>query len=78
MIKLYGSNISNYVNKVKLGLLEKGLEYEQIRVSPSQDEEFLKISPMGKIPVLELDGKFISESGAILEFLDTIFPKHQN
>ncbi|EQA62640.1 glutathione S-transferase family protein [Leptospira alexanderi serovar Manhao 3 str. L 60] len=75
MLKLYGSNISNYVNKVKLGLLEKGLDYEQIRVSPSQDEEFLKISPMGKIPVLELDGKFISESGAILEFLDTIFPK---
>ncbi|MCG6193778.1 glutathione S-transferase family protein [Leptospira sp. FAT2] len=75
MIKLHGASISNYVNKVKLGILEKGLEYEQIRVAPSQDEEFLKISPMGKIPVLELDGKFIFESGAILEFLDTIYPQ---
>ncbi|EMJ96814.1 glutathione S-transferase, N-terminal domain protein [Leptospira alstonii serovar Sichuan str. 79601] len=75
MIKLHGASVSNFVNKVKLGILEKGLEYEQLRISPSQDEEFLKISPMGKIPVLELDGKFIFESGAILEFLDTIFPQ---
>ncbi|EMO26585.1 glutathione S-transferase family protein [Leptospira noguchii] len=75
MIKLHGASISNYVNKVKLGILEKGLEYEQVRVAPSQEEEFLKISPMGKIPVLEMDGKFIFESGAILEFLDTIFPQ---
>ncbi|MCH1911988.1 glutathione S-transferase N-terminal domain-containing protein [Leptospira noguchii] len=75
MIKLHGASISNYVNKVKLGILEKGLEYEQVRIAPSQEEEFLKISPMGKIPVLEMDGKFIFESGAILEFLDTIFPQ---
>ncbi|AVQ12080.1 Glutathione S-transferase family protein [Leptospira santarosai] len=75
MIKLHGPSVSNYVNKVKLGILEKGLDYEQIRVSPSQNEEFLKISPMGKTPVLELDGNFIFESGAILEFLDTIYPQ---
>ncbi|AYV54688.1 glutathione S-transferase family protein [Leptospira kmetyi] len=75
MIKLHGASISNYVNKVKLGILEKGLEYEQLRVAPSQEEEFLKISPMGKIPVLEIDGKFLFESGAILEFLDTIYPQ---
>ncbi|MBM9500573.1 glutathione S-transferase family protein [Leptospira sp. 201903071] len=75
MIKLHGASISNYVNKVKLGILEKGLEYEQIRVAPSQEETFLRISPMGKIPVLEVDGKFIFESGAILEFLDTVYPQ---
>lgn len=38
MIKLHGASISNYVNKVKLGILEKGLEYEQIRIAPSQEE----------------------------------------
>ncbi|XDD49003.1 glutathione S-transferase family protein [Leptospira sp. WS92.C1] len=75
MIKLHGASISNYVNKVKLGILEKGLEYEQIRVAPSQEEEFLKISPMGKIPVLEIDGRFVFESTAILEFLDDFYPE---
>ncbi|TGM57837.1 glutathione S-transferase family protein [Leptospira adleri] len=75
MIKLHGASLSNYVNKVKLGILEKGLEYEQIRIAPSQEESFLKISPMGKIPVLEVDGRFIFESGAILEFLDTVYPQ---
>lgn len=75
MIKLHGASLSNYVNKVKLGILEKGLEFEQIRIAPSQEEAFLKISPMGKIPVLEVEGKFLFESGAILEFLDTMFPR---
>ncbi|AOP36046.1 glutathione S-transferase [Leptospira tipperaryensis] len=75
MIKLHGASLSNYVNKVKLGILEKGLEFEQIRIAPSQEEKFLVISPMGKIPVLEVDGKFVFESGAILEFLDTLFPQ---
>ncbi|MDV6235194.1 glutathione S-transferase family protein [Leptospira ellisii] len=75
MIKLHGTSISNYVNKVKLGLLEKKLEFKQIRSAPSQEEEFLKISPMGKIPVLEWEGKFLFESGAILEFIDVFFPQ---
>ncbi|TGK37577.1 glutathione S-transferase [Leptospira gomenensis] len=75
MLKLHGTSISNYVNKVKLGLLEKKLEFKQIRSAPSQEEEFLKISPMGKIPVLEWEGKFLFESGAILEFIDTVFPQ---
>ncbi|TGK60133.1 glutathione S-transferase family protein [Leptospira wolffii] len=74
MIKLYGYPISNYTNKVKLALLEKGLEFEDIRTPFSQEEEFLKKSPMGKIPYLEVDGVHLFESQAILEFLDQAYP----
>ncbi|MGJ4746616.1 glutathione S-transferase family protein [Leptospira sp. SA-E8] len=74
MIKLYGYPISNYTNKVKLALLEKGLEFEEIRTGFSQEEEFLQKSPMGKIPYLEVDGKYLVESQAILEFLEDAYP----
>ncbi|TGL61586.1 glutathione S-transferase family protein [Leptospira sarikeiensis] len=78
MIKLYGYPISNYTNKVKLALLEKGLEFEEIRTGFSQDEEFLQKSPMGKIPYLEVDGKFLCESSAILEFLEQAYPNSKH
>ncbi|PJZ68507.1 glutathione S-transferase [Leptospira perolatii] len=74
MVKLYGFPISNYTNKVKLALLEKGIEFEDVRVPYSQEEEFLQKSPMGKIPVLEVDGNFLIESQAILEFLEAAYP----
>ncbi|TGK05408.1 glutathione S-transferase family protein [Leptospira langatensis] len=74
MMKLYGYPISNYTNKVKLALLEKGLEFEDVRIGFSQEEEFLTKSPMGKIPYLEVDGKYLFESQAILEFLDEAYP----
>ncbi|WP_010569434.1 glutathione S-transferase family protein [Leptospira broomii] len=74
MIRLYGYPISNYSNKVKLFLLEKNIEFEEIRTPYSQDEEFLKRSPMGKIPYIEIDGNYLFESQAIIEFVEASFP----
>ncbi len=37
MIKLYGALVSNYDNRVKVALLEKGLPFEAILTKPSQD-----------------------------------------
>ncbi|TGK17351.1 glutathione S-transferase family protein [Leptospira fluminis] len=75
MIRLYGYPISNYSNKVKLFLLEKGLDFEEIRIPYSQDEEFLKKSPMGKIPFLETDGRYLFESGPIIQWIEDSFPE---
>ncbi|MFK4132675.1 MULTISPECIES: glutathione S-transferase family protein [Pseudomonas] len=70
MLKLYGFPVSNYYNMVKFALLEKGLEFESVTVFPSQDEQFLAISPCGKIPVLETEHGFISETSVILEYIE--------
>ena len=72
MLKLHGLVISNYYNIVKLALLEKGFDFEEVRAAPSQEEQFLSMSPMGKIPVLEAREGFLSETSAILEFLEEI------
>ena len=40
MLKLCGFAVSNYYNKVKLSLLEKGVPFEEELAYPSQKEEF--------------------------------------
>lgn len=74
MIKLCGTAISNYYNKVKLALLEKGVAFEEVAAAPSQEDSYLARSPMGKMPYIEVDGKFVAESQAILEYLEDAFP----
>ena len=74
MLKLHGFSISPNHNKVKLALLEKGIEFEEVLQLPSQEETFLEHSPMGKIPVLEVDGQFFAESLAMLDYLEKVFP----
>ncbi len=74
MLKLHGVAISNYYNIVKQTLLEKGMEFEEIHTPPSQEAAFLAKSPMGKIPCLETARGFISESQAIIEYLEETQP----
>jgi glutathione S-transferase len=76
MIRLCGFRISNYHNKVRIALLEKGIPFEEDEnVKPSQDEAYLAKSPMGKVPYLEVNGTRIRESGVILEYLEDVYPQ---
>jgi glutathione S-transferase len=76
MIKLCGFRISNYHNKVRIALLEKGVAFEEDEnVKPSQEAGYLEQSPMGKVPFLEVNGTRIRESSAILEYLEDAYPQ---
>lgn len=76
MIRLCGFRISNYHNKVRIALLEKGVAFEEDEnVRPSQKDEYVAKSPMGKVPYLEVDGVRLRESSAILEYLEEAFPQ---
>jgi glutathione S-transferase len=74
MIKLYGMPLSNYHCMVKHALLEKGLSFDEVLQYPSQDESFLARSPMGKVPALETDEGTLTETSAILEYIDEHHP----
>lgn len=74
MITLNGVAISNYYNKVKLTLLEKGIAFQEARTAPSQDEALLKRSPLGKIPFIETEHGALSESQAIVDYLEATYP----
>lgn len=73
MIKLYGLKLSFPVNRVRLCLNAMKLDYEFIEISPltgeTQSEDYLKLSPAGKIPALEDDGFGLFESNAIMKYL---------
>jgi glutathione S-transferase len=77
MITLYGMSLSNYYNKVKLVLLEKGLAFkEELVKTHSDDPAVLAASPLAKIPFIRLeDGRALCESGVICEYLETLTPE---
>lgn len=75
MLKLGGFAVSNYYNKVKLALLEKKLPFEEAFCMTSQEEDYRKRSPMGKVPYLEIDGQFLCESQVICEYLEDNYPE---
>ncbi|AMO22455.1 glutathione S-transferase [Ramlibacter solisilvae] len=76
MITLHGSPISNYHNKAKLVLLEKGIPFEE-RVIAFRDknEAMLAASPLGKIPFLTTEQGSLCESQVIAEYLEQIQPE---
>ena len=77
MLKLCGFHLSNYHNKIRIALLEKGVPFqEDPACSPSQKDEFLARSPLGKVPFLELDdGRRLAESEVIAEYLEDAYPQ---
>lgn len=71
-MKLHGFPISNYYNMVKMVLLEKGMDFEEVITKPSQDADFLAKSPMGKVPSLETEKGFLTETSVIIDYLDEL------
>ena len=75
-ITLHGVTLSPFVRKVKVFLIEKKVDHNHEQAAPSQDPEFLKISPMGKIPVLvDEQGRAINDSSVIVSYLEERFPE---
>ena len=76
MLTLHGFALSNYYNKVKLALLEKGVPFEEKYCGVQQkDETLLAASPLGKIPYLTTEQGCLSESQVILEYLEAVHPE---
>jgi glutathione S-transferase len=73
---VYGSSMSPYVRKVLAFAAEKGIEVESKPIGlGSDDPDFRAASPFGKIPAFS-DGDFgISDSSAIVAYLDALKPE---
>ncbi|AOF87556.1 putative gst-related protein [Hydrogenophaga sp. RAC07] len=72
MLTLCGFAASNYYNKVKLALLEKGVTFEEELAWLGQTDK--AASPLGKVPYLKTDAGPISESTVILEYIEDAHP----
>ena len=75
MLVLCGSTISNYYNKVKLALLEKGVPFTEEHVDTGgSDEALLAQSPLAKIPFIRTEHGALCESQAIMEYIEAAYP----
>ena len=76
MITLCGMRLSNYYNKVKLVLLEKGVPFtEELVRTGATDEAVLSATPLGKVPFIRVDGQTLCESQVIVDYLEARFPE---
>lgn len=75
-MKLYVSGTSPYSRKVRLVIYEKDLvgQVEEQLINPFENNnELVKVNPLGKIPVLILDnGETLFDSPVICRYLDSL------
>ena len=75
MLVLCGLTMSNYYNKVKLALLEKGVPFTEEPVKTgSKDEAVREATPLGKVPFIRTAHGTLCESQAILDYLEAAHP----
>ncbi|MFL6785137.1 MAG: glutathione S-transferase family protein [Sphingomicrobium sp.] len=76
-LTIIGSYVSPYVRKVLACMNLKGISYEVDPITPFfGNDEFRRLSPLCRIPVL-IDGGFaISDSSVICAYLDDAYPGH--
>ncbi|MEZ5564261.1 MAG: glutathione S-transferase family protein [Gammaproteobacteria bacterium] len=73
MVILYGINLSTFTRKVRLALLEKGIEHK-LEVAPMGSPKIRAMHPLGQIPVLEDRGETIPDSSVIIAYLERAYP----
>ena len=74
MITLCGFALSNYYNKVKLALLEKGIPFDERLVWADRAPALLEKSPFGKVPFIETEHGVLCESQVIADYLEQTYP----
>lgn len=75
-LQLISHSLCPYVQRAAIVLAEKEQPYERIDIDLAHKPDwFMAISPLGKTPVLLVDGQPIFESAVICEYLDdTLLP----
>ncbi len=74
MLTLCGFAASNYYNKVKFALLEKGVPFEEELAWVGQTDP--ASSPLGKVPYLKTEAGPLCESAVIMDYIEDRYPQH--
>ncbi len=79
MRRLYGYWRSSASYRVRIALNLKGLDYEYVAIDLRSGQhrapDYLRRNPQGLVPYLEDDGRGLSQSLAILEYLEEAYPE---
>ena len=73
--KILGANASPFVRKTRVFFAEKNIPYTLEQISPfAPPAGWREKSPLGRIPVLEHDGRYINDSSVICAYVEKIHP----
>ena len=77
-LRLYNTAVSSPSFRVRIALGLKGLSYEYMAVDlkkrAHKSPDYLALNPQGLLPTFEVDGVRLTQSAAIIEWLDEVFP----
>ena len=74
-LELVSFKICPFVQRSIIALNQKGVNFTLTHINPQETPDWFKaISPLGKVPVLVVDGTPVFESAVILEYLDEVYP----
>ena len=74
MLTLCGFAASNYYNKVKFALLEKGVPFHEELAWVGKTDP--ACSPLGKVPYIKIEGGGLCESAVIMEYIEQKYPQN--
>lgn len=73
MLELISFDLCPFVQRSVITLLKKNVEHKITYIDLSNKPDwFLKVSPLGKVPALNIDGEVLFESAVINEYLDEV------
>jgi glutathione S-transferase len=79
MLKLHYHPLSTFARRVRIALIEKGIQAELVEIDMGRGAhrgpEYRQLNPYGRVPTLEEDGFILYESTAILEYLEATHPE---
>jgi maleylpyruvate isomerase len=73
-MRLYSMHRNSAGWRVRIALELKSLPYEYVSTRSLDRGEYRRINPQGLMPALEIDGRLVAQSGAILELLEELHP----
>lgn len=75
MMKLYSGDLSPYSARVRMQIYAKGItDITLERPATFGTPQFRERNPIGRIPVLDIDGDLMPESEVIAEYLEEVYP----
>jgi maleylpyruvate isomerase len=73
-MRLYTAAQNSAGERVRIALNLKGLAYEYVSIPSLSKGEYRRLNPQGLMPAIEIDGRVVAQSTAILEYLEEMHP----
>lgn len=74
-LRLHTRYLNSAGQRVRIVLNLKGVAYDYVRAASLSSQEYDAINPQRLLPALEIDGRFVPQSMAIVELIEELFPE---